>query len=256
MLAAHGSTAAADSNKPLFDLADRIRDNEFFSHVTPAFINGEPNMTNVFSLLPPGDVVIVPVMTSVGYYLNEVIPGKIAENENLDQYRVFTSPVLGMHPSIPNLILNRIDSVLSLYQMAEADTTIVVVGHGTRRNPNSGKSTYALVEMLKSCLPNLACEIAFLDQDPEAAEVAKNIKTPHTLVIPFLISRGPHTTIDIPKAFGLPSGPTTRFPITENRDGRMCICDLPVGMYPEIAELALELACDELLAGKFLSSAQ
>lgn len=254
VLAAHGSVAAPDSNQPLFDLANRIEGDEFFSKVTPAFLHGEPNLTNVYSQLPPGDVVMVPVMTSSGYYLNSVIPGKLAENEGVENYRTFTSGVLGMHPAIPDLILNRIDAVMSLFQMTESDTTVVIVGHGTRRNSKSGQSTLDLVGQLRACLPNLACEVAFLDQDPEAQVVAKAVKTPHTLVVPFLISRGPHTTVDIPEAFGLPGGPDVRFPINVNRDGRLCVCDLPVGMYPEMSELVLELACDQLLAGKLLNS--
>ena len=249
ILASHGSEATADSNAPMFELASKIESSGLFSAVTPAFLHGEPNMTNVFDGLTPGDAIIVPVMTSEGYYLNEVIPKKLQENATIGDFRMFVTPVAGMHPSVASLVLNRIDSILSLYQLSETETTVVIVGHGTRRNPNSGTSTYQLVETLRSQLANLPVEIAFLDQDPEAVVVAKQIPTRHTVIIPFLISRGPHTTVDIPEAFDLPGGPDVHFPIVKNSNGGVTVCDLPIGMYPQMAELITEIACDQLLAG-------
>ena len=232
----------------MFELASRIESSGLFSVVTPAFLHGEPNITNVFDGLTPGDAIVVPVMTSDGYYLNEVIPKKLQQNATLQNFRLFMTPVAGMHPGVPSLVLNRIDSILSLYQLNELETTVVIVGHGTRRNPDSGTSAYALVETLRNQLANLPVEIAFLDQDPDAVVVAKQIQTPHTVIIPFLISRGPHTTVDIPAAFGLPGGPDVHFPIVKNDQGRVTVCDLPIGMYPQMAELITEMACDQLLA--------
>jgi sirohydrochlorin cobaltochelatase len=252
VLAAHGSLAAENSNQPLHDLSHAIANRlqsqpepAKFSTVTPAFLNGEPQMTNVLESLEPGDVVIVPVMTSDGYYLKK-LPAKFAENKNADQFRCFISPVVGVHPSIPNLISNRISKTLTEYEWDALETTVVVIGHGTRRNKSSGLSTFAITNQLELLHPVLSFKTAFLDQDPAAVDVAKEVTTRHTLVVPFLISRGPHSTEDVPEAFGLPSGPEIQFPIVSQNGKGTCICDLPVGMYPEIAEVCLELADDAL----------
>ncbi len=253
VLGAHGSLAAPDSNQPLYDLADEISNKGIFTAVTPAFLNGDPLMTDFLHQLPKGDVVIVPAMTSVGYYLQSVIPKRIAENPDHADYRIFISPVVGMHEKIATLAAARIERTMATDSMTAADTTVVLVGHGTRRNANSCKSTYALLDQLKQQRPDLKFEIAFLDQDPEAEAVAQKIDTPHTVIIPFLISRGPHTTVDIPEAFGLESGPQVQFPNrnqwTDDSGHRICICDTPVGMYPEVADLCVELALGELEQG-------
>ena len=253
VLGAHGSLAAPDSNQPLYDLADTISDKEVFTAVTPAFLNGDPLMTDFLEHLPKGDVVIVPAMTSVGYYLQSVIPKRIAENPDHADYRIFISPVVGMHQKIASLAAARIERTMAADSMTADDTTVVLIGHGTRRNANSCKSTYALLDQLKQLRPDLKFEIAFLDQDPEAEAVAQKIDTPHTVIIPFLISRGPHTTVDIPEAFGLEAGPQVQFPNRKQwSDGtghRICICDIPVGMYPEVADLCVELAMNELEHG-------
>ena len=248
VLAAHGSLAAENSNQPLFDLAASIARFEKFAVVTPAFLNGQPEMTNVLSLLPPGDVVIVPVMTSEGYYLNK-LPGKFAENESTDQYRCVMSRVVGVHESIPNRISDRISDAFADYELDPSETTVVVIGHGTRRNKTSGRSTIELTAQLQERHPALRLETGFLDQDPTAAKVAEEIDTNNTLIVPFLISRGPHSTDDIPDAFGLPAGPDVEFPIVQNHRNGTCICDLPVGMYPENAEVCLELASEALAFG-------
>ena len=267
VLAAHGSMAAADSNQPLFDLADAIAQHGSFDVVTPAFLMGQPEMTNVLdglpdgTKLPPGDVVIVPVMTSQGYYLKK-LPSKFAENQHSDQYRLFMTPVIGVHDSIAPRIADRIAGIIQQHQLSADQTTVAIIGHGTRRNKNSGTSTLRLTDRLRELmsgefadqgssdsLSKLKFETAFLDQDPEAEVVAQNIESPNTIIIPFLISRGPHTTDDVPNAFGLPAGPDLKFPLIQQRANGVCIYDSPLAMYEGMDELCLELAKQELATG-------
>jgi sirohydrochlorin cobaltochelatase len=264
VLAAHGSMAANNSNAPLFELARQIEKLNRFSVVTPAFLNGDPLMTDVLKQLPVGDVVVVPVMTSEGYYLRK-LPEKFAENPNHSDFQLTITRVVGVHETIPSLVANRITWMLRQQQLPPGDTTVVVVGHGTRKNKNSGRSTIeltakvanqvrSLMDTENDSLSGLKFKVCFLDQDPSIQRAARSIKTKNTLVIPFLISRGPHSTEDVPEAFGLPTGPQIEFPlisknqfvsknqfIAENQIGT-CICDYPVGMLPGIAEICVDLA--------------
>ena len=66
ILAAHGSEAAADSNAPVEDLAAQVQARGLFASVTPAFLLGQPNMTNVLDQIETPKVVVVPLMTSAG----------------------------------------------------------------------------------------------------------------------------------------------------------------------------------------------
>ena len=130
------------------------------------------------------------------------------------------------------------------------NATFVIVGHGTPRNPDSCKSTLSLTRQLDELHPELKFKSAFLDQEPFVSQIAAQIQTPNTIVIPFLISRGPHTIDDIPQAFGLSANHDTEFPMIKRTDSGITLCDLPVGMYPGMAELCLELIADQLLSGK------
>lgn len=253
VLAAHGSLAADNCNQPLHDLAESIESAQrrfsgqqrTFDRVTPAFLNGEPEMTQVLEALPSGDVVVVPVMTSDGYYLRK-LQSKFEENRNFNEFRIVVTPVIGLHPSIPRRIGKRISHWLTELELQPEQTTAVVVGHGTRRNATSGRATIALTESLRQQFPKLKFASAFLDQDPTAESVAAEITSNNTLIIPFLISRGPHSTEDIPEAFGLPSGLQIEFPLIQPSESGIRICDLPVGMYPDMAEVCLELALEAI----------
>ena len=138
---------------------------------------------------------------------------------------------------------------MTLCQLQSDVTTIVLIGHGTSRHPDSGASTNHLAAQIREQVPDLSIEVAFLDQQPTISELTKKIQTPQRLVVPFLISRGPHATVDVPGAFGLPTGPDIEFPIVDNSNDRITICDLPVGMYSEISDVCLELATDQLMGG-------
>ncbi len=229
--------------------------------MTPAFLYGAPQISNVLDQLPPGgDVIVVPVMTSEGYYSQKVFPQKLAENKSLEQHRVFIASALGMHPRVPQLVAERIRKTLDLLPIAARDLTVVFVGHGTTRHPNSGRATMDLAAATQNRLsPDAeqrpAIRVAFLDQPPTAANAAERVKTPNTMVIPYLVSRGPHTTVDVPEAFRLPSGPSIKYPLIETfqdeSTGEDCfrICDTPVGMYASMSELVLELATDQMMSG-------
>ena len=252
VLAAHGSVTDDHTNTTIELLTQKISNkiqlqfpNGKFSHVTPAFLNGEPLMTNVLESLPPGDVVIVPVMTSNGYYLKK-LPALFEQNRNFDQFRLHMTSVVGVHDSIPTMIANRIKKTLAINEIAAAETTVVLIGHGTRRNSTSGESTFALANSVQMELAHdvsdLKFETCFLDQDPEISAIKSRIETPHTLVIPFLMGCGPHATTDIPSEFGLPTDPQVEFPLIKHQSNGLCICESPVGMYPELADVCLKMA--------------
>ena len=253
VLAAHGSEAAPNSNMPIHVLAKQIESRGLFARVKPAFLLGQPNMTNVLEGVEPGPVVVVPVMTSHGYYLKKVIPGKLAENPNQERFDWHLSEVAGMHPNIATLMIQRVRNRLQEFDTAESETTLLLVGHGTRRNRNSAKSTFALFEKLKMSFPQIRARVAFLDQDPELSLVAASIVSGHTLVVPFLVSRGPHMTEDVPRSIGLPSGADISLPLHKESGSRKTICEMPIGMYPEMADICVELAEQAILENRKLA---
>ena len=259
VLAAHGSTATDHSNAPLHEMAAAILNRQregsadwpdlWIEKITPAFLQGEPQMTQVLESLPEGDVVVIPVMTSNGYYLRK-LPDKFASNRNVDKFQLHLSPVFGMHAIIADEMKSLVANHLSNLNLKPEETTAVVIGHGTRRNKTSGESTYRLTKTLADQFPQLNCLTGFLDQDPTAEQIASEIKTPNTIILPFLISRGPHTTEDVPLAFHLPTGPDLPFPCIRRSDSGIQIYEKPLAMYSQAVDICIALASEALDANQ------
>ena len=255
VLAAHGSTATEHCNDPLHAMAAAIlkrQENEsanwpdlWIKKITPAFLQGEPQMTRVLESLPEGDVVVIPVMTSDGYYLRK-LPERFASNRNAEKFNFHLSSVFGMHTLIAEEMKSLVTHHLTNLNLKPEETTVVVIGHGTRRNQTSGESTYLLTNTLANQFPNINCLTGFLDQDPTATLIASEIKTPNTIILPFLISRGPHTTEDVPQAFHLPTGPDLQFPFIQQSVSGIQIYEKPLAMYTQAADICVALA-DEVL---------
>ena len=132
------------------------------------------------------------------------------------------------------------------HQLTAADTTVVVVGHGTRRNTTSGATTFALADSLRNDHPGFEIKAAFLDQDPEIGMVADSITTPNIIVLPFLVSLGPHMTEDTPAAFGLPTGHDIQFPLIGKRtvagETGICLCDSPLAAHEKLPAVIAQMA--------------
>ena len=255
VLAAHGSTATEHCNDPLHDMAAAILQRQeersatspdlWIEKITPAFLQGEPQMTEVLESLPEGDVIVIPVMTSDGYYLRK-LPEKFASNRNAGKFKFHLSSVFGMHAMIADEMKLLVTHHLSSFHLQPEETTVVVIGHGTRRNQTSGESTYRLVNTLAGQFPGLKCLAGFLDQDPTAENIATEITTPNTIILPFLISRGPHTTEDVPQAFHLNTGTDPLFPYIHQSDSRFLIYEKPLAMYSNAVDICFDLAIETL----------
>ncbi|MEM7452913.1 MAG: CbiX/SirB N-terminal domain-containing protein [Planctomycetota bacterium] len=250
VLAAHGSLASVSANAPFYEMAEELQQHGIFAKVTPALLNGSPRINEVLSLLPAGDVVVVPLMTSEGYYCKQVLPDQLKSNPEFEQFRVMITPAIGVHPMIPAVVADRVRTLADAHRINNAETTAVIVGHGTTRHPDSGKATVALCDQVRrelgAAASGIQVEAGFIDQQPDIQKVAATLTGRNVIVIPFLISRGPHATEDVPGAFGLPTGDSLTFPVTVKRAGGLCICDGPVGLYPEVTELCLQMAADRM----------
>lgn len=254
ILVAHGAVDTPRSNQPIHDLASAVQAVGDFASVTPAFLNGAPQVTHVLETIEAEHgidcrrVLVVPIMTSQGYYLKK-LPGLFEQNRNFSQFDLHMTSVVGLHPQIPSLMFQRLQSQLDSLPDDHRDVEVIVIGHGTRRNSTSGQSTFDLVDQLANDLRNFDSHrsihvcAGFLDQDPELASVFESRPSDaHVIALPFLVALGPHMTEDVPEALGLPTGPEIAFPLSKEQPGRRVICEQPLALYASLPSLVLELA--------------
>ena len=235
VLAAHGSNHQPAVNEYLRRLAADVGRTCGFQEAAAAFHQGAPSFSDVLDTLTVDDMIVVPMMTSAGYYANEVLPRELRKNIRFDKCTVRITPPVGTHPGIVQLVLDLTEAVAREACVLLADASVVIVGHGTRRNADSRKATGALVACLGESGRFGEVFEAFLDQDPEVDTIGSRANFSVGIVIPFLIGGGPHAMEDIPRRVEL-GGASSSLP------GRRFLFTSPVGTLPGIANIVRELA--------------
>lgn len=240
VLAAHGSRVDLVVNEPIRALAARIAATGMFDEVTPAYHQGTPTFATVLDGFSAKDVIVVPVMTSGGYYCDEVLPRELRKNARFGEFRVHPTPPVGTHPAMSALVGSRAAQLASEFGMRPDHATLALVGHGTARNPSSRIATEKLAAALVERGEWAEVLTVFLDEQPAVETVLSRATHPDIMVIPFLISAGPHATRDIPERLGVSHSGIP--PISWEIDGRRVVCARAIGTDEGLFDIIVELA--------------
>lgn len=233
VLAAHGSHYVASVNESIRALARTLASESPFDEVLVAFHQGDPAFSQVLDATTATQIVVVPVMTSGGYYCDDVLPRELLKNARASHQAlrpVITRPV-GTHPRLAEVVGRRIQSMIATRRWLTDDVAVVLIGHGTKRNTRSRLATEKLAAAIRAAGVCGETHFAFLDDQPLIESIGGSITKPHVLVMPFLIGGGPHAVEDIPRRMA--------------NNGSVFV-DAPIGALPELCGLIGELAIEAL----------
>lgn len=227
ILAAHGSRHKPSANELLSQWAAEIERRGLFDRVIAAFHQGQPHFCEALDSVDADEFVVVPVMTSQGYYCDEFLPEELKKNACYANVRITITAPVGVHHEMPRLVMRRLDSIAQRFEIDAAKAAVAIVGHGTKRNPKSRVATEELAAAIRTLGRFAEVATFFLDEEPGVEQIAK-LRHSTILVEPFLISGGPHATKDIPERLGI--GEVQGLPHAANLDGRRIVLNSPVGM--------------------------
>lgn len=74
LLVGHGSHLNATSSAPIYQHSERIRCRGRYQEVRVAFWKEEPSLARALDGCDAGDVTVVPIFISAGYFTEQVIP--------------------------------------------------------------------------------------------------------------------------------------------------------------------------------------
>lgn len=209
-IAGHGSTENPDSSIPYFDHADELRKRNVFAEVHCIFWKEEPSFREAWYLTDCEEIYLVPDFISEGYFTQDVIPRELELNGATTIVRGkkihYTAPV-GVHPSMTSLLLGRAKECAP--DISPAETTLIIVGHGTSLNANSTKAIKDQCALLREQkeVPYAAVLDAYMEEQPFIADWHTMAQTPNVIVVPFFIADGLHSFQDIPVLLGMESEP-------------------------------------------------
>lgn len=227
MLAAHGDGDGSESNRWALELAARAGALGGFSRAVVGFQKGSPAFSEALGSIPTGHVVVVPLMAAAGYYANTILPRELQKNPNYSSLKVELAEPIGTLQEFHHLAERRVRGLLTKLDWREELTSVVVVGHGTRRHQQSRRSTELLSASLSNSLKLHRVLPSFLDEDPGPEEAVKKCGGVFVLVLPFLMGAGTHATLDLPRRVGAESAL------------RPIHIDKPLGTLPGIEDLIL-----------------
>ena len=230
VLAAHGSRRNPEANALVRRLAESVRARRAFDEVAVAFHQGEPRFDAVLDELTARQIVVVPLLTSDGYYADVVLPQALASNGRFREVRLGQTPPVGTSPRLAALVARRVAELLRSQAIPRRAISLAIIGHGTQQHPASRCSTLELAETLRR--HRVAGEVmaAFIDDEPQIETVLKRASHPYLIVVPFLIGGSTHVSEDIPRR------------LSAGGQDRRIIVDRPVGAYPELVDVVLDLA--------------
>ena len=208
LIVAHGSTVNPDSSAPTLAHAAEIRRREVFADVECAFWKEEPSLRDALFLFDPDlirDVYVVPNFISEGYFTQTVVPrelelnGRITKRANGQVWK-YCEPV-GNHPMMTELLLKRAREVAP--DVDPAETSLLLVAHGTDLNENSAVAAKREAEKIRALGRYAAVLNVYMEEPPLVSDWRKLTRTPNVVVVPFFISDGLHSYEDIPVLLGI-----------------------------------------------------
>jgi len=211
LIVAHGSTVNPDSSAPTLAHAADIRRRNIFAKVECAFWKEEPSLRDALFLFDPKsirEVYVVPNFISEGYFTQTVVPrelelnGRITKRSNGQIWR-YCEPV-GNHSLMTELLLKRAREIAP--DAVPAETSLLIVAHGTDLNENSAVAAKRETEKIRALGRYAAVLNVYMEETPLVSEWRKLIETPNVVVVPFFISDGLHSYEDIPVLLGIANG--------------------------------------------------
>jgi sirohydrochlorin cobaltochelatase len=257
LIVAHGSTVNPDSGAPTLAHAAEIRRRKVFADVECAFWKEEPSLRDALFLFDPEsihEVYVVPNFISEGYFTQMVIPRELELNDRITkrsngQIWKYCEPV-GNHTLMTELLLKRARDVAP--DAAPAETSLLIVAHGTDLNENSAVAAKREAEKIRALGEYTEVHNVYMEEPPLVSDWRKLTKTRNVVVVPFFISDGLHSYEDIPVLLGIANGRTRAGSQAVRReifrsnpyqiDGRSLFYAPSIGTDPGFADIIIEQA--------------
>lgn len=208
LIVGHGSTVNPDSSAPTLAHAAEIRRRNIFAGVQCAFWKEEPSLRDARFLFEPQtirEVYVVPNFISEGYFTQTVVPRELELNGKTTvrpdgQIWYYGEPV-GNHPLMTDLLVQRAREIAP--NIPEAETSLLIVAHGTDLNENSAVAAKREAEKIRGLDRYANVLNVYMEEFPMISDWRVLTSTPNVVVVPFFISDGLHSYEDIPVLLGI-----------------------------------------------------
>ena len=199
-----------------------------FADVHACCLTGRPSVGEALEKLPGEVVVLVPLLMAEGYAWNTLLPRALAAARGAE--RVTVRRPIGTHPGLAAVIERAAVEACAARRWETGATTLLLVGHGTGRDPHSSESLEAQARAI-ACARRFAEVVpAFLEQPTRLGEALAALGNQRAVVVGLFADAGVHGEDDVRAA-------------VEPIRARVHYAG-PVGILSDMADLIVDLALD------------
>lgn len=212
LLVGHGSTKSTRPDELLQGHAAALRAERRFADVRAATLADTAGLQATLAGIRSGDVFVVPMMMCDGLLYRDVLPEALGLGADGDPdhdaygHRIHLCPPIGLDPRVAALVVERVRAALRRAGMREDDASLVLIGHGSTRNPASARAVALQAARIGRLASFARIAPAFLAQEPTLAKALATLPRPLAGFALFT-ARGNHVTEDIEGAFAEHAGP-------------------------------------------------
>jgi sirohydrochlorin ferrochelatase len=200
VLVSHGDRGGTDPNATLRAQAEAVQRLTNLGSVTIGVLKGTPSVEEALEAAERSgatDILVCPLFMADGYFAGRVLPHRLDEANVATRIR--TLPPLGLDPGIVDLLLADATDAACKAGFALKETSLLIVGHGSKFGPASANATKAVAENAAAAAQFASVTTAFLEEPPLLDETLGATKTP-TVVAGFFFGEGMHAAEDVPEA--------------------------------------------------------
>jgi sirohydrochlorin cobaltochelatase len=199
-LLAHGSSRRDDD--VILRQAARIRRRNLFADVTVGFVKNNPDLQSAVAAQRTERSYIVPCFMADGYFTRRLIPETLrlsgpitvtAEGRVLN----YCAPV-GASPLLGEIVRRRVTSACRTIGKSPADTTILLIAHGSPSAPGSFDAIRVTENRLGRSGGFADVRTAFLEEAPTVEDMLSHLAGRNIVAMGILASEGVHGANDVP----------------------------------------------------------
>jgi sirohydrochlorin cobaltochelatase len=203
LLAAHGERRGGAGNEGVARLAGDLAARNLVAEVGVGFIKGVPGIAEALWAFSSRDVLVYPLFLADGYFNRDRLPQLIAAAQAppATARRIRVLPPLGLDPGLVEVVAGRAQAAAGIAGFAPGSATLVVLAHGTPRDPASRQAAESVSNRLAATGRFAAVRPAFLEEPPSLAGVLADVAGA-AVVIGLFAGEGLHGGVDVPQLIG------------------------------------------------------
>ena len=178
------------------DHAEAIARLDEFAEVESCCLNGRPSLEEALERSAGTLTYVVPLLMAEGY-TNEKLSERLRDAGRHHGGHIRLCRPVGSHPDLAELMIEAAGRTCRGLAWPINETALLIVGHGTVRNPRSSDSMEGHAQRIAADSRFQVVGCAFLDQEPHMAAALTEMTSDRVVAVGHFADSGPHGADDV-----------------------------------------------------------